>query len=291
MPDPGSAMAFNRYMYVSGNPLVYTDPSGHCPMCISAAVGGLVGGAISYGSQVAANVSENGLTTDAFKDVNWKSVGKAAVVGAVGGATFGMGLAAGGAVAAAVGISSASGTAASIAGAATIAVSGAAAGQTSRAANNILNHRSVTKGLGNPKDIAIDATLSLVSVRALRGKYRNTLYSDVAKPGSFAQKSLPGKWRYANKDERKLIRRYLQEEGCHHCGTKVSAKPIADHMPPRSRATSNTQFQYYPQCKICMILQRKYLRWHRISPYVPQSRHWSAWRPYQTWGPTWRLWE
>ncbi|MCP4126412.1 MAG: RHS repeat-associated core domain-containing protein, partial [Gammaproteobacteria bacterium] len=30
VPDPGSAMAFNRYMYVAGNPIRFNDPSGNC---------------------------------------------------------------------------------------------------------------------------------------------------------------------------------------------------------------------------------------------------------------------
>lgn len=30
VPNPASSMSLNRYMYVAGNPLRYTDPSGHC---------------------------------------------------------------------------------------------------------------------------------------------------------------------------------------------------------------------------------------------------------------------
>jgi hypothetical protein len=29
VPDPGLVLDYNRYMYVRGNPLRYTDPSGH----------------------------------------------------------------------------------------------------------------------------------------------------------------------------------------------------------------------------------------------------------------------
>ena len=31
VPDPGNVLDYNRYMYVRGSPLKYTDPSGHCP--------------------------------------------------------------------------------------------------------------------------------------------------------------------------------------------------------------------------------------------------------------------
>jgi RHS repeat-associated protein len=31
VPDPTTAKGFNRYMYADGNPLRYSDPSGHCP--------------------------------------------------------------------------------------------------------------------------------------------------------------------------------------------------------------------------------------------------------------------
>ncbi|MCB9139753.1 MAG: RHS repeat-associated core domain-containing protein [Caldilineaceae bacterium] len=31
VPDPGSVFGYNRYMYSLGNPLRFSDPSGHCP--------------------------------------------------------------------------------------------------------------------------------------------------------------------------------------------------------------------------------------------------------------------
>jgi RHS repeat-associated protein len=39
VPNPGNALDYHRYAYVRFNPLKYTDPSGHCPICISVAVG------------------------------------------------------------------------------------------------------------------------------------------------------------------------------------------------------------------------------------------------------------
>ena len=47
MPEPGNPQALNRYAYVYNNPLRYTDPSGHCPLCIVA--GALILKGIDYG--------------------------------------------------------------------------------------------------------------------------------------------------------------------------------------------------------------------------------------------------
>jgi len=40
VPDSGNPQAFNRYMYTLGNPLKYTDPSGHCVVTVALLVGG-----------------------------------------------------------------------------------------------------------------------------------------------------------------------------------------------------------------------------------------------------------
>ncbi len=34
VPQPGDPLAWDRYSYVKNNPLSYTDPSGHCPICV-----------------------------------------------------------------------------------------------------------------------------------------------------------------------------------------------------------------------------------------------------------------
>ncbi|HRN82634.1 MAG TPA: RHS repeat-associated core domain-containing protein [Nitrosomonas europaea] len=72
--DPiGTADDLNLYAYVRNNPINLTDPSGECPSCI----GALVGGGIDLGIQLWSNGGS-------FYDVNWASVSVSAALGAVG---------------------------------------------------------------------------------------------------------------------------------------------------------------------------------------------------------------
>lgn len=50
IPDGSNPQTLNRYSYVNNNPILLTDPNGHCPWCIIAAavvIGALIGGAES----------------------------------------------------------------------------------------------------------------------------------------------------------------------------------------------------------------------------------------------------
>jgi len=47
VPEAGNPQALNRYAYVTNNPLKYTDPSGHCPLCV--AVGIVILKAVDWG--------------------------------------------------------------------------------------------------------------------------------------------------------------------------------------------------------------------------------------------------
>jgi hypothetical protein len=153
VPEPGNPQALNRYAYVYSNPLRYTDPSGHVPVIlVMMGIGAATGALINYGVQVAANISQNGLTVQAFTHVNLASIGASALAGAVGGATFygasAVFAAATGATGIGLGNMVLSG-----------ALSGALSGQVERATANVLEGRPVGEGLGKPEDILLEAAL------------------------------------------------------------------------------------------------------------------------------------
>ena len=50
VPDLSDPQSLNRYTYANNNPLRYTDPTGHCPICIVVAIG-VIAGAVSSGIQ------------------------------------------------------------------------------------------------------------------------------------------------------------------------------------------------------------------------------------------------
>jgi len=69
------------YAYTWNNPIKNTDPDGKCPSCL---VGGLLGAAVEYGTQVASNaLKDGGLTRNAFtKNINMSAILLAGVEGA-----------------------------------------------------------------------------------------------------------------------------------------------------------------------------------------------------------------
>ena len=81
--------AYDRYAYVSNKPVRYTDPTGHCSMCIRAAVGAGVGFLVSYGSQAIQNY-KSGMDLSSAMNINNMDKGKI-LVATVGGAYAGIG--------------------------------------------------------------------------------------------------------------------------------------------------------------------------------------------------------
>lgn len=115
VPEPGSIKGYDRYAYVNGNPINYNDPSGHCPLCVTAAIGagiGAVVGGVGYGIYIAATGNE-------FK---WGQLALAAGGGLAAGALIGTG------VGWAAGMSQATITTAAITGAGTVATANTVCG-------------------------------------------------------------------------------------------------------------------------------------------------------------------
>lgn len=137
-------------------------------MCVTAAIGGILGAAIGAASvalpQMIKNVQEGQpLTTNIDPAEVGKAAAAGAVAGVIGGLTFGIGTAVMG-----------SGLGATmVAG----AISGVTAGQASRATNNVLSGRNIGNGLFNPRDMAVDAVMggAMVGVGWGIGKYVSSL--------------------------------------------------------------------------------------------------------------------
>ena len=284
----------NRYSYTRNNPLRYTDPSGHVINLAFAGVGALVGGAIgavaSAGPQVIRNIqSRSPLATNIDLGEVAKEVAIGAAVGAVGGLTFGLGLAAGGALAGAVGVSSASGASATAIGMGTVALSSAAAGQTSRAADNVIRGRPATQGLGQVDEMLLDAAAGMVFFKAGGGNFSQIAPSDITGIGAYGRESIPSSGRNVSRSESAQVQILGDMYGCHTCGTmQPGGSWVGDHQPPAS-VPSNTPRALFPQCPTCSARQGGYLRWERTD-LVYHIRQ-GAWRPYYSWGPAWELWD
>jgi len=71
------------FAYSWNNPILYKDPDGNCPNCITGLVGGVLGGLIGGGVEMVRQLYDNGTIT------NWSALGGNAVQGAITGAAAG----------------------------------------------------------------------------------------------------------------------------------------------------------------------------------------------------------
>jgi RHS repeat-associated protein len=203
--------AWDRFAYVNNNPVRYTDPTGRCIdgistyFCIVAA-GAAIGALVSYGTQVAGNIANNGWSGAAFTNVDVASIGSAAVAGAVG---AGVGLA-GSAIAGA-------GLTATLA---TGSIGGVLSGQASRASLNILTGQNIGKGLGNPTDMLIDGGLggitSYVGYEAGRLISSTGTYGTTGGHHIHAKSAFGGHPAYNADDAISVSNQYMRSHGWSH---------------------------------------------------------------------------
>jgi hypothetical protein len=85
IPSLSEPQSWDRYSYVFNNPVRYNDPDGHCPWCIGAVIGGVVGAAIGFGGYYAYTKATN-------SQFNWGTAAVATGIGAAGGALIGTGV-------------------------------------------------------------------------------------------------------------------------------------------------------------------------------------------------------
>jgi RHS repeat-associated protein len=134
--------AWDRYCYVNNNPLKNNDPSGHCPMCVAAALGFVIGAGVNYAIQTYNNYQSGMSLSQSMKpsNINLGAVLASGVGGAVAGLTMGA-LSAG---AAAIGITASANSVAAIAGNAVGgAIANVAGGQAEALATGLISSTTI----------------------------------------------------------------------------------------------------------------------------------------------------
>lgn len=112
---------------------------------------------------------------------------------------------------------------------------------------------------------------SVIMFRALGGKYKAVLPSNLIHPGAFAREWVPAlkESQLASTREKSLLKSMGERYGCHTCGKKRMTEFVADHQPPSKVVgnhisskiipvsdLSNPLLQrFYPQCKKCSNCQ------------------------------------
>jgi len=158
------------------------------------------------------------------------------------------------------------------------------------------------------------AFLSWRQFRLLGGRLHRWAPSDVMKPGSFAQRSMPAPGNeYADQAMKRALAQEGQRAGCHHCGRSRSwwgfgppLRFIGDHIPPNKYAKladaasgatatgprpwwqvllpflrpAKTPQVFLPQCERCSSIQAAAVRVDRRTLIFPRS-----WRASDLWLP------
>jgi RHS repeat-associated protein len=87
------------------------------------------------------------------------------------------------------------------------------------------------------------------------GMLFSTRYAGYVGPGRYAGPRIPANGaEYATRSIRQRILAFLNEWGCHTCGTKIGPAR-ADHQPPNALNPSGGPQWFYPQCASCSSQQ------------------------------------
>jgi len=108
------------------------------------------------------------------------------------------------------------------------------------------------------RDILLSALSSVVVYRALGGRYRAVLPSNLLRPGAFAADWIPASTGYASGSEKNLIQAIGKRYGCHSCGARRVKSFISDHQPPTKLFNSSGDMlsqRFYPHCSRCSAQQ------------------------------------
>jgi len=118
----------------------------------------------------------------------------------------------------------------------------ALAGQASLSARHAMAARAARTGgppppappppLWRRRDVLLDAALGVTLFKAMGGRYRTLLPSDLVRPGACAVESLPAPGSaYAQGTSKGELVRLFRRDGCHHCGSR-RGRVVGDHIPP-----------------------------------------------------------
>jgi hypothetical protein len=158
---------WDRYAYAQNNPLSFSDPDGHTPLLVTAAIGALIGFTANYAIQTYNNI-QSGMSVGqaaSWSNINHQDLAVVTVGGFVGGLTLGVATAAIGAIGLTSGVTTA--TSAIVGGAAANVAAGQAEALTNAAIDQVTTNTTlevssdgqhVVNFSPNPSQFASDAS-------------------------------------------------------------------------------------------------------------------------------------